>query len=112
MKPLRLRCYLDSLFQATVDRPIMGLTFANLSRLRLAIVYQMPESTLEANGHSLVGKLRDIGLSLLNDVQHPDLAFANLDRLLAKLDRLDVRRPNQAESVSPLSTFTTPQSVP
>lgn len=83
---------------------------ANSSVPRLAIVYQMPESTLEANGHSLVGKLRDIGLSLLNDSQHPDVAFANLDRLLAKLDRLDVR-PNQGDSASPLSAFTTPQSL-
>lgn len=71
----------------------------------------MPEATLEANGDSLIGKLRDIGVSLLNDNQSPGLAFSNLDRLLAKLDRLDVRRPGQADSTSPLSTFTTPQSA-
>jgi len=56
----------------------------------LAIVYQMPESTLEANGHSLVGKLRDIGLFLLDDNHDPVNAQKNLHRLVAKLQRIDI----------------------
>lgn len=79
----------------------------------LAIVYQMPEATLEANGHSLIGKLRDIGMSLLDDDANPVQAFANLDRLLAKLDRLDIRRAGTGvfDSTSPLSMLTSPRSV-
>lgn len=80
----------------------------------LAIVYQMPEATLEANGHSLIGKLRDIGMSLLDDDANPMQAFANLDRLLAKLDRLDIRRAGTGvfDSTSPLSMLTSPSSIP
>jgi hypothetical protein len=56
----------------------------------LAIVYQMPEKTLEANGYSLIPKLRDIGLALLSEnAGHSAKALANLDRLLKKLERLD-----------------------
>lgn len=62
----------------------------NLVNDMLAIVYQMPEDTLEANGNSLISKLRDIGLSLLNE-SGSAMSFVNLDRLLAKLDRLDIR---------------------
>ncbi|KAL2842003.1 hypothetical protein BJX68DRAFT_270943 [Aspergillus pseudodeflectus] len=56
----------------------------------LAIVYQMPEEVLVANGYSLIAKLRDIGLALLsgkgvNSVE----VVESLNRLLAKLERLD-----------------------
>ena len=67
----------------------------------LAIVWQVPEDTLEANGHSLVNKLRDIGLALLNDGSS-ERSFNNLDRLLAKLERIDVR-PGSHDITSPLS---------
>lgn len=65
----------------------------NLVNDMLAIVYQMPEDTLAANGNSLINKLRDIGLSLLSH-SNSEMSFLNLDRLLAKLDRLDLRREN------------------
>jgi hypothetical protein len=77
----------------------------------LAIVYQMPEATLEANGFSLVGKLRDIGISLLDEENDPQLAYANLDRLLAKLDRLDTNRSNAFDSTSPHTSITSPISL-
>lgn len=79
----------------------------NLINDMLAIVYQMPEDTLEANGNSLISKLRDIGLALLNG-SSSEIAFVNLDRLLAKLDRLDVRPGTQVDSISPMTTFTSP----
>lgn len=82
----------------------------NLVNDMLAIVYQMPEQCLEANGHSLISKLRDIGLALLNDHDDPALSIANLDRLLAKLNRLDVRRGGVGDSTSPVSTLTSPGS--
>jgi hypothetical protein len=69
----------------------------------LAIVYQMPEDTLEANGHSLVPKLRDIGLALLNEETNPAVALVNLDKLLAKLERLDFRPQARFEQSSPAS---------
>ena len=81
----------------------------NLVNDMLAIVYQMPEDTLEANGNSLISKLRDIGLALLND-SSSETSFMNLDRLLAKLDRLDVRPSiSQVDSTSPMTTFTSPE---
>ncbi|KAJ9636857.1 hypothetical protein H2199_007851 [Coniosporium tulheliwenetii] len=69
----------------------------------LAIVYQMPEDTLEANGHSLIPKLRDIGLALLHEDADPANALVNLDRLLKKLDRLDYRPEGQFGQTSPAS---------
>ncbi len=84
----------------------------NLVNDMLAIVYQMPEDTLEANGNSLISKLRDIGLALLND-NSSETSFMNLDRLLAKLDRLDVRpSSSQVDSTSPMTTFTSPGLPP
>jgi hypothetical protein len=77
----------------------------------LAIVYQMPEATLEANGFSLVGKLRDIGISLLDDDNDPSIAFANLDRLLAKLNRLDTHRSSDMLSASPGTNSASPGSL-
>lgn len=72
----------------------------------LAVVYQVPEDTLEANGYSLVPKLRDIGLTLLNINSEKD--FYNLDRLLAKLERLDgAQRNSRFDSASPLEFMRT-----
>lgn len=79
----------------------------NLVNDMLAIVYQMPEDTLAANGNSLINKLRDIGLSLLSNGES-EMSFVNLDRLLAKLDRLDLRREsNQADGTSATPTSNT-----
>lgn len=72
----------------------------------LAILYQMPEDTLEANGASLVPKIRDIGLALLNEDTNPDVALVNLDRLLAKLEILDFCPQTHLEQISPASTLT------
>lgn len=80
----------------------------NLVNDMLAIVYQMPEDTLEANGNSLISKLRDIGLSLLNE-SGSAMSFVNLDRLLAKLDRLDVRPgSSQVDCASSVAASTSP----
>lgn len=63
----------------------------------LEILYHMPDETLEANGHSLIPKIRDIGSALLDEMRTGDRpqplsskAAANLDRLLAKLESLDM----------------------
>jgi hypothetical protein len=72
----------------------------------LAIVYQVPQETLEANGSSLVRKLRDIGLALLHEDTDASNALVNLDRLLAKLDRLDFRPGPMTDQTSPLSSVT------
>lgn len=71
----------------------------------LAIIYQMPEETLEANGYSLVPKIRDIGTSLLHEEANHAKALTNLDRLLAKLGRLDFRPQLQLDSSSPTALF-------
>ena len=83
----------------------------NLVDDMLAIVYQMPEDTLEANGISLISKLRDIGLGLLNEYSDPAIALTNLDRLLYKLDRLDVRPGSHMDSTSPVASMTSPHSI-
>ncbi|KAL2846899.1 hypothetical protein BJY01DRAFT_247089 [Aspergillus pseudoustus] len=58
----------------------------------LAIVYQMPEEVLAANGYSLIIKLRDIGLTLLSGNESSSWEVSqSLERLLAKLERLDFR---------------------
>lgn len=75
----------------------------NLVNDMLAIIYQVPHDTLEANGNSLITKLRDIGLTLLTDNGN-----TNLERLLAKLDRLDIRLAGQIDTTSPLTTSTSP----
>lgn len=80
----------------------------NLVNDMLAIVYQMPEETLEANGHSLISKLRDIGLALLNENEDPASSIINLDRLLTKLNRLDLRPEAMSDSTSPVTTLTSP----
>jgi hypothetical protein len=64
----------------------------------LEILSHMPRETLEANGHSLVPKLRDIGAALLDEVgamrgSQPisEQASSDLRRLLEKLETLDYR---------------------
>jgi hypothetical protein len=58
----------------------------------------MPRETLEANGHSLVPKIRDIGSALLDEVRMvegshlvSEQARHDLQRLLEKLEKLDYR---------------------
>ncbi|KEF58462.1 uncharacterized protein A1O9_06388 [Exophiala aquamarina CBS 119918] len=84
----------------------------NLDNDMLAIVYQMPEDALEANGNSLISKLRDFGISLLNEKTNPETSFLNLDRLLFKLDRLDVQPGSQIDSTSPVLSMTNPYGLP
>ena len=72
----------------------------------LATTDQVPHDTLEANGNSLITKLRDIELALLDDDGN-----MNLERLLAKLDRLDIRSAGQTETTSLLTTSTSPDFV-
>lgn len=62
----------------------------------LEILYHMPEETLEANGHSLLPKIRDIGSALVDEVRTGDQtvhmsseASVKMERLLAKLESLD-----------------------
>ena len=71
----------------------------------LAIIYQMPEETLEANGYSLVPKIRDIGTSLLHEGANHANALTNLDRLLAKLGRLDFQPQLQFGHTNPVESF-------
>lgn len=67
----------------------------------LDVLYNMPEEVFDANGYSIVPKIRDIGGALLDELrtgsQGPSLqASINLDKLLAKLDSLDQRITVQA----------------
>jgi hypothetical protein len=64
----------------------------------LEILSHMPRETLEANGHSLVPKLRDIGAALLDEVRMADGSYqvneqakGDLKRLLENLEKLDFR---------------------
>ena len=64
----------------------------------LEILSHMPRETLEANGHSLVPKIRDIGAALLDEVRMTDgsqlaneQARTDLRRLFEKLEKLDFR---------------------
>lgn len=75
--------------QRTVDEIVTGRQ--NLVDDMLAIVYQMPESVLEVNGFTLVHKLRAIGLALLSDdCGISEAATVKLNKLIAKLERIDV----------------------
>ena len=69
----------------------------------LEIIYHVSEETLEANGHSLMPKIRDIGSVLLDEIRmgngqlvggdqgsHQNTS-TDLKRLLEKLERLDIR---------------------
>jgi hypothetical protein len=63
----------------------------------LEILYHTSQEVLEANGHSLIPKIRDLGTALLDEVRTGDgeqgvspIASENLERLLAKLEDLDI----------------------
>ena len=63
----------------------------------LEILYHTSQETLEANGHSLIPKIRDLGSALLDEVRTSDReqamrskASVNLEKLLAKLEDLDI----------------------
>jgi len=58
----------------------------------------MPRETLEANGHSLLPKVRDIGSALLDEIRMGEgsgivsgKAEGDLLRLLGRLEKLDYR---------------------
>lgn len=116
---IHIRSYLlDQMYRAA-GRQNDAATIAEVMNARqnlvddmLAIVYQMPEDALEANGNSLISKLRDIGLALLQENTSPETSLTNLDRLLFKLDRLDVRPDSQVKSTSPNFSMTSPHSFP
>ncbi|KAF2130496.1 hypothetical protein P153DRAFT_338350 [Dothidotthia symphoricarpi CBS 119687] len=62
----------------------------------LDILYHMPTEVFDANGYSIVPKIRDIGGALLDELRTGShgrtlQASMNLDRLLAKLENLDLR---------------------
>lgn len=107
---LHIRLYLldhiDHLLKergATVTSPEITNERQRIVDDTLAIIYQMPEDVLEANGVSLVPKIRAIGLALLNEDANPDVALVNLDRLLAKLEILDLYPEKALEHLSPAS---------
>jgi hypothetical protein len=62
----------------------------------LDVLYNMPEAVFDANGYSIIPKIRDIGSALLDDVRTGNQsshfqAGINMGRLLAKLESLDQR---------------------
>lgn len=62
----------------------------------LDILYHTPNEVFDANGYSIVPKIRDIGSALLDELRTGShgrtlQASLSLDRLLAKLDDLDLR---------------------
>lgn len=61
----------------------------------LEVLYTMPEEVFDANGFSIIPKIRDIGSALLDELrtgQHGRRLHTreNLERLLAKLEHLDL----------------------
>lgn len=65
----------------------------------LDILYHMPTEVFDANGYSIIPKIRDIGTALLDELRTGSSgrtlqASVNLDRLLAKLENLDLRPAN------------------
>lgn len=61
----------------------------------LGILYTMPAEVFDANGYSIVPKLRDIGSALLDELRtgqhgHRFHTREKLEKLLAKLEHLDV----------------------
>lgn len=79
----------------------------------LDILYHMPKEVFDANGYSVIPKIRDIGSALLDEDRTGDRsqgvnmqATVKLDRLLAKLENLDVRPPPQ----TPIDTPATMES--
>lgn len=66
----------------------------------LDILYHMPNEVFDANGYSVVPKIRDIGGILLDEMRTGSFGSnqqttLNLDLLLAKLEELDVRCQDQ-----------------
>jgi hypothetical protein len=66
----------------------------------LDILYHMPNEVFDANGYSVVPKIRDIGAALLDEVRMGwcaanERAKVALDKLLVKLEELDVRCQEQ-----------------
>jgi hypothetical protein len=62
----------------------------------LDVLYTMPEELFDANGYSIVPKIRDIGSALLDELRTGEhgrtlQASVALDRLLAKLENLDLK---------------------
>ncbi|KAJ4373199.1 hypothetical protein N0V83_003492 [Neocucurbitaria cava] len=62
----------------------------------LDLLYRMPTEVFDANGYSIVPKIRDIGSALLDELRTGShgrtlQASINLDRLLVKLEELDLR---------------------
>lgn len=62
----------------------------------LDLLFTMPEEVFDANGYSIVPKIRDIGSALLDELRTGShgrtlQASINLDKLLAKLGSLDFR---------------------
>ncbi|PSN59656.1 hypothetical protein BS50DRAFT_508056 [Corynespora cassiicola Philippines] len=62
----------------------------------LEVLDAMPDEVFDANGYSIIPKIRDIGSALLDEVRTGNQggnlqAGLNLDRLLKKLESLDVR---------------------
>lgn len=77
----------------------------------LDILYHMPDEVFQANGYSIVPKIRDIGSALLDKLrtgsQGSSLqASIDLDRLLAKLENLDWTPVAQSPCVLTNSTST------
>ncbi|KAH4801863.1 hypothetical protein HBH61_188260 [Parastagonospora nodorum] len=61
----------------------------------LDVLYTMPEEVFDANGYSIVSKIRDIGGALLDELRTGEhgrtlQASVALDRLLSKLENLDL----------------------
>jgi len=74
----------------------------------LDVLYNMPKEVFDANGYTIIPKIRDIGSALLDEVRtgdrsqgiHPQ-ASVNLERLLVKLKDLDVNPPLPTSLNSP-----------
>jgi hypothetical protein len=61
----------------------------------LNVLYTMPEAVFDANGYSIVPKIRDIGSALLDELRTGPhgrtlQASISLEKLLAKLETLDL----------------------
>ncbi|CAI6335596.1 unnamed protein product [Periconia digitata] len=62
----------------------------------LETLYRVPKEVFDANGYSIVPKIRDIGSALLDELRtgmhgRTSQASTSLDKLLAKLEELDMR---------------------
>jgi hypothetical protein len=69
----------------------------------LDVLYNMPEADFDANGYSIVPKIRDIGGALLDDLRTGTpssslQAGIDMGKLLAKLESLDQRSAAAAQS--------------